>query len=259
MLLGSCSQGKQPVGRVYDGREGRAAQCPASHTTCVVCSGPRGTEWCPGCAGMFKGPQVRTLVLWWLGAVLHVAEIDVGCSHSSCWLHRFQLHDAQGQHCYILSTRAGCWATCLSPLPQGSTVQTSHASSWFWESFHAACVWARPVPLPLLVLASSCAPGSLLQALLYFSMVTAGQCKVIHSVSTRCLSNTKKKQTCNWLRETDVCLRLIWLCSFRRIVKVPLCCMESKLCSLLVFLPAYFCIKATDITFNFILVHEYTC
>lgn len=89
------------------------------------------------------------------------------------------------------------------------------------------CAWARPVLLPMRVLASSCTPGSILQALLCFSIVTTGPCKVVHSVSISCLPKTRKKPTCNWLRKTDVCLRLIWLCSFRRILKVPHCLLHG--------------------------------
>lgn len=148
----------------------------------------------------------------------------MGCSHSGCWLHRFQLHDAQG-HSSATSSAPGLDAE--QPVSLICLKVARCLFSSLRELPCILCVWARPVLLPMRVLASSCTPGSILQALSCFSIVTTGLCKVVHSVSISCLPKTKKKPTCNWLRKTDVCLRLIWLCSFRRILKVPHCLLHG--------------------------------
>lgn len=101
-------------------------------------------------------------------------------------------------------------------------------------------------------------PDSLLQALVKFLLMHSRQCAVIHAVSISCLFVKPKRNNLK-LAETVTLLRLIWICSCKRILKVSLCCTETELCHFLVFLSAYFGIKATDITFNFILVHEHSC
>lgn len=102
-------------------------------------------------------------------------------------------------------------------------------------------------------------PGLSLWALVMSLWVLPRQCTVTHAVSIGCLSVKPKRNLKLAESKTDTSLRLTWICHFKRILKVLLCYTKTGLCNFAVFLPAYFCLKATDITFTFILVHEYSC
>lgn len=58
--------------------------------------------------------------------------------------------------------------------------------------------------------------------------------------------------------ETVTLLRLMWICSCKRMLKVPLLYRDRALPRFSLF-SAFFGIKSSDKTFNFILVHEHLC
>lgn len=114
--------------------------------------------------------------------------------------------------------------------------------------------WTCPVSSQTAVL-----PGLSLWAPVMSLRVLPRQCTVTHAVSIGCLSVKPKRNLKLAESKTATSLRLTWICHFKRILKVLLCYTETGLCNFAVFLPAYFCLKAADITFTFILVHEYSC
>ena len=65
-------------------------------------------------------------------------------------------------------------------------------------------------------------PDSPLQAPVKFLLIHSRRCAVIHAISISCLF-VKPKRSNLKLAETVTLLRLIWICSCKRILKVCLC------------------------------------
>lgn len=141
-----------------------------------------------------------------LGAVLGMVRMHVGCSqcsHVAAWMSSYSMPK---DSCATACTSAMGQASCRSPLSsEGSTVQTSCASSQAWENFHAAraplvtlaCVsWAGPALFLARWLCSLAYPYGH-QWCLSGSFQGSAQWLML-SASAACLWN--QKEIWNWLR-----------------------------------------------------------